>query len=123
LDQLAQNIPLDALSLQNTAEKGFQPKRSHSRISSSSSSRESHYSSLSLNLIEKQKLKESAKLLASQTKERIDRKIHILEKQKALELEIEKEKAYSEVIEAQHKFNVAELEEKYEQKLANPETF
>ena len=55
-------------------------------------------------------LKAEAELILSQTNERFERKAKLLEQQKLLELEIEKEK----VFEAQEKLKIAELKEHFD---------
>ena len=52
-------------------------------------------------------LKAEAELILSQTKERFERKAKLLEQQKLLELEIEKEK----IFEAQERLKIAKLKE------------
>ena len=55
-------------------------------------------------------LKAEAELILSQTKKRFERKAKLLEQQKLLELEIEKEK----IFEAQERLKIAELKEHFD---------
>ena len=79
--------------------KVSKPKKSTSqrRFSSSSHSKSVH-------------LKAEAELILSQTKERFERKAKLLEQQKLLELEIEKEK----IFEAQERLKIAQLKEHFD---------
>ena len=87
-----------------------------SRSGRSNKSKRSSASSASyLAVIEKRKSTECAKLLAAQAEERAQREIAILEKKKALELELEKENVKSKVIEAKNAASIAEIELKYEE--------
>ena len=93
----------------------------HSRTSSHHSSKSYKSGNSSANsasylaVIEKRKSTECAKALAVQAEERAKRTITLLEKKKALELEMEKESVANEVIEARNKASIAEIELRYEE--------
>ena len=93
----------------------------HSRTSSHHSSKSYKSGNSSANsasylaVIEKRKSTECAKALAVQAEERAKRTITLLEKKKALELEMEKESVTNEVIEPRNKASIAEIELRYEE--------
>ena len=77
-------------------------KKSASQRSSKNSSSSSHSKSVHL--------KAAAELILSQTKEQFERKAKLLEQQKLLELEMEKEK----IFEAQERLKIAKVKEHFE---------
>ena len=85
-------------------------KKTKSSSSSSSKSQKTHSSHSSNNSL-KQKLKLTrAELVLNQRKEEYNRKQELLEKQRAIKLEIEKEK----LIDAENKLKLAQLNEQFE---------
>ena len=70
-------------------------------------------------VIQKRKNIEFAKVLAAQAEERTNRKISMLEKKKAIELELEKEDLTNEAINARNKVAIAEIELRYEEEACN----
>ena len=99
----------------NTEFKGNFQNRSPKVRSQSIASKSSHSSNSSnsrssrTSLAELEIKKQQAEILACQKKESYERKIKLLERQKELELEMEKKKAYLELVEVQNNLKLAEI--------------
>ena len=88
-------------------------------MSKASSAKSKGLSSISSSGSCKSHNKEQAKLIASQTAERVEKKLKLLEKKTKLELEIEKEEVYLKLVEVKDQSNLSETNEKGELKHRN----